>query len=216
MSSSMCWAEWPHTDWTLGELTAAKALENKDHSPLSRVSCLNGGWKRNKSLTEWELLCRVASTPGSAVHVCSFSPALRFDSSVLSELCLSSSLPSSLCSLLTADIFSSSWKCAPSAQQNNPSAKMQDTVLMFTNNKKGCPTLSSTNNSRVPTLLGSTCPPHHLNASSMTAHPPPHGIGQHQNNLQSHWTAGIIQTRDVKGFLVSQRPLVEGPHKRPG
>ena len=143
----------------LGELTAAKSSGDKDHSPLERVSCLHGGWKWSKSLTEWELLCRVASTPGSAVHVCSFSPALRFESSVLSELSRSSSLPSSLCSLLRADIFSSSGKCAPSAQLNNPSAKMQDTVLMFTNNKKRLPNFELGEQLSSPHTSGLHMPP---------------------------------------------------------
>lgn len=44
--------------------------------------------------------------------------------------------------------------------------------------------------------LGSTPPPSLLlitkKASSLTAHPPRHGIGQDRNNAPSHWTAGIF------------------------
>lgn len=108
----------------------------------------------NKSLTEWVLFCRVDSTPCRAVHVCSFSPALRFESSDFSKLCRSSSLPNSLCSLLKPDKLSPS---VPRADQNSPSAKMPDTEIMFT---RRLPNFGLARRFSVPTV-GSTCPAHH-------------------------------------------------------
>lgn len=123
MSCSMC-SMTTHTD---------SAKTNKQRLPhLCRVSGFNiiNCVRRSldESLTEWVLFCRVVSTPCRLAHVCSFSPALRFDTSDSSKLCGSSSL----CSLLRPDMFPPRWRSAPSAEENNPSARMQDTGIMFT------------------------------------------------------------------------------------
>lgn len=83
-------------------------------------------------LTVWVLFCRVDSSPGKLVHVCSFSPALRFRGSNFSQLCRSSSLLSCLCGLFKPEKFSSVWKPLPRAHVNNPSVRMQHKAVMLT------------------------------------------------------------------------------------
>lgn len=109
-------------------------VENKQPRIL-RLGCLNGGERSpNGSLTEWVSSRRVASSPGGAVHVCSFSPALRVERSGPSELRGPSSLPN--CSLLAAS-FSSRWGAEPSALDSRASERIiQDTRVMF--NRRPC------------------------------------------------------------------------------
>lgn len=69
--------------------------------------------------------------------------------------------------------------------------------------------------------LGSTPPPSLLlitkKASSLTAHPPRHGIGQDQNNAPSHWTAAIfLRWMSNATFLVTICPLVKSPRNCKG
>lgn len=84
-----------------------------------------------KSLTVLVSFSRADSTPGKAVHVCSFSPALRFGSSFLCGISRSSSPPNSPCSLLKCENFPPSYWCLPSADENSPSAKMQDAEIIM-------------------------------------------------------------------------------------
>lgn len=136
-SCSMC-CQWRH----LGKTNASRIL---------RLYCFNGEGERNPTgwLTEWVSSRRVASSPGGAVHVCSFSPALRFESPDTSEVRRPSSFLNSACSLLTS--FSSRW----SADDNKPSKRIiRDTRVMF--NRRVC-------NFKVGHKLFSSqhTPPHH-------------------------------------------------------
>ncbi|MEQ2219865.1 hypothetical protein XENOCAPTIV_026185, partial [Xenoophorus captivus] len=111
-----------------------------------------------QSLTVLVLFCSADSIPRKAVHVCSFSPALRLDSSLLSKPCRSSASPGSPWSLLTRDKPFPSCRCLPSADENNPSAKTQQ-IMMTTKQKLA------------PRRLGhyeKTPPSHHL-----ASHVPP-------------------------------------------
>lgn len=121
-SSSMC-CQW-------------KDLRKANASRILTLYCFNGG-ERNPSgsLTEWVSSRRVASSPGRAVHVFSFSPALPSESSDPSEVRGPSSFPNSVCSLLAS--FSSRWSAEPSADDNKPSERIiRDARVMF--NRRPC------------------------------------------------------------------------------
>lgn len=104
--------------------------------PSEFIALMAEGEKNPKgSLTEWVSSRRVASSPGGAVHVCSFSPALRFESADPSELRRPSSVPNSVCSLLTS--VPSRWSAEPSADANKPSERIiRDIRVMF--NRRPC------------------------------------------------------------------------------
>lgn len=124
---------------THGEGTAAGGKNRGLLSSSGGVYCaliLDGDKKRKRapkrSLTEWVSSCRVASTPGRAGHVCSFTAALRFDSPDSPKLRSSSSPPKSARSLLGSDAVCPSWRSVHAAHENDHSAKTtQRTRIMF-------------------------------------------------------------------------------------
>lgn len=195
-SSSVCWP-WKHLRRTF---------------PW-KLYCFDGNL--NRSLTEWVSFCRVASAPGRVGHVCSFSPALRFESPDFPGLRRASSLPKSVCSLLKKDKLSRCWRYEAGAHANHPSAKnKQDTRRMFTRrlyNFGLCEQLFSPSTWLHSQLPPPPCPP--TKASSLRAHSPRQEIGRDQNNPQSHWTTRIFLNWDIRYFLVWNWPLVERSHE---
>lgn len=181
-SSSMC-RQW-------------KDLRKANASRILALYCFNGGERTpNGSLTEWVSSRRVASSPGGAVHVFSFSPALPFASSDPSEVRGPSSFPNSVCSLLAS--LSSRWSAEPSADDNKPSERsIRDARVMF--NRRPC---NFKDGHKL--FLSQHYPPSSPKASSLTAHPPRQLIGQRQNNQHADWTRGIFLFRDVSYFLGS-------------
>lgn len=111
------------------------------------------------------------------------------------------------CSLLGGDL-----RPAQRRTTRAPGCKTRGSCL-----PSDCPTLDSASNSCAPNnsswlhMPPSSPPP---NASPMTAHPPRQKIGPDQNNLQSHWTAGISLCRRVRCFLVLCCLLVERLRKK--
>lgn len=112
--------------WTSGKQTLPRVYQSFNGGEGGRnPETLKG------SLTECVSSRRVAWSPGGAVHVCSFSPALRLESADPSTPRRPSSVPNSACSLLAS--LPSRWSAEPRADASKPSERIiRDTRLMFT------------------------------------------------------------------------------------
>lgn len=93
------------------------------------------------------LLRRFDSAPGGAVHVCSFTPVLRFNGSDLRG--------STRFRWILPGIPAGGRPLPVAVDDSNPSAKKQDTEIMLA---KKMPNFSLTTNPS-ELKLGSTCPP---------------------------------------------------------